>query len=592
MGAETFGAAVGRLIRQRRKTHGLTQIQLAEDAYGTSAKTRRISELETGLVANPHATTLDPLIAVLGITTEELEACAAQAPPSIDPDLDRAYREARNLIEAVASQFEFANPDSTLAELEDYLRSKAKEWSALRERIERLDEVDERLAELKSCAIKALDAGDFSSADIALQQAEEFQLNGPALRELGKLVELRMTRGDMKLMANDSASALSIYLSAAEIIKPLSDPQAAELLSEKAHELYEVGRRSLRSHFEVAAKLLQVCLTFDSVKANDRRVAKVSYQISLIFRNESAVTGKHERAGFQDKAIEYARSATSIFSSHELESDEGLYDLVSAEIALGNALFEKSRFRPKEVNIEEVVQMFRVTLNRFGDRPIHYELRGHVANSLGSALMTQLEARKLPLNSASISEIVDAYTQAISAAEKCADAEVWGVAQGNLGAALVRLAAITEDKGEAHFLRIRGISALQAAIETYPTVLFPMPHAQMHLRLGDALVEHGLRCQDALMEFYLLRAIGSYLAAAEIFDEERHPSTWAFIQSEVSRIYFAHSRIADQETAKSDLERSANHIMNAIRVHESLNAEQAVIACRKALKAIEKARVA
>ena len=114
---------------------GLTQTQLAEDAYGTTGKTRRISELENGTVANPHPKTIDPIIHVLKISNAELEQCATDSDSLPDEDLDRAYREARNLIDAVAKEFEHSNPASSLGELDEFLRSKAKEWASLRERI-------------------------------------------------------------------------------------------------------------------------------------------------------------------------------------------------------------------------------------------------------------------------------------------------------------------------------------------------------------------------------------------------------------------------------------------------------------------------
>jgi transcriptional regulator with XRE-family HTH domain len=105
---QTYGQALGALILQKRRAVGLTQTQLAEEAYLSAAKTRRISELESGKVANPHAATIDPIIVALKITDEELEACAKQAASKPTSDLDEAYRAARNLIEAAARQFEHA----------------------------------------------------------------------------------------------------------------------------------------------------------------------------------------------------------------------------------------------------------------------------------------------------------------------------------------------------------------------------------------------------------------------------------------------------------------------------------------------------
>lgn len=107
--ASTFGAAFGALVKRKRRVQGLTQLQLAEDAFGTGAKVRRISEIENGLVADPQPRTIDPLIVALGITEEELDACAASAPWQPDPELELAYRHARALLEAAAARFDLGD---------------------------------------------------------------------------------------------------------------------------------------------------------------------------------------------------------------------------------------------------------------------------------------------------------------------------------------------------------------------------------------------------------------------------------------------------------------------------------------------------
>lgn len=70
MKKQSFGAALGALIKQKRTILGLTQLQLSEDAYQSPSKVRRISELESGTVANPHPKTIDPLIVALKISDE------------------------------------------------------------------------------------------------------------------------------------------------------------------------------------------------------------------------------------------------------------------------------------------------------------------------------------------------------------------------------------------------------------------------------------------------------------------------------------------------------------------------------------------
>jgi hypothetical protein len=151
---------------------GLTQTQLAEDAYGTAGKTRRISELENGTVANPHPKTTDPIISVLKISNPELEQCVQDSHFHPDEDLDRAYREARNLIDAIAKQFEHTNPNAGLGELDDFLRAKAKEWAVLRGRIASLEADDLAIAELKETSLKALAEGRLRDVEEALSRAE------------------------------------------------------------------------------------------------------------------------------------------------------------------------------------------------------------------------------------------------------------------------------------------------------------------------------------------------------------------------------------------------------------------------------------
>jgi transcriptional regulator with XRE-family HTH domain len=194
MSGHTFGQRLGKLIFRKRKSMGLTQTQLAEDAYGTASNTRRISELENGTVANPHPKTIDPIINVLGISDVELEQCATESHSIPDADLDRAYREARNLIDAIAKQFEHSNPAASLSELDEFLRAKAKEWTSLRERIVSLEADDESIKALTKAASEALAEGRLDEVETLLSRAEDSYQHDRTLIELRKLAGLRVAR--------------------------------------------------------------------------------------------------------------------------------------------------------------------------------------------------------------------------------------------------------------------------------------------------------------------------------------------------------------------------------------------------------------
>jgi transcriptional regulator with XRE-family HTH domain len=200
MSKQTFGERLGKLILRKRKSMGLTQIQLAEDAYGTAKNTRRISELENGTVANPHPKTIDPIINVLKISNVELDDCAKESDSLPDEVLDRAYREARNLIDAIAAQFEHSNPNASLGELDDFLRANAKEWAALRERIASLEADDSSIKALTEAASEALARGRLDEAEACLSRAEEGHQYDRTLVEIRKLSALRIARADLSLL--------------------------------------------------------------------------------------------------------------------------------------------------------------------------------------------------------------------------------------------------------------------------------------------------------------------------------------------------------------------------------------------------------
>lgn len=244
-GGRTFGEAFGALVKRKRRVQGLTQLQLAEDAFGTGAKVRRISEIENGLVSDPQPRTLDPLVVALGITEVELEACVASAPWQPDPELSRAYREARALLEAAAARFELARPDASLADIEDHLREKAVEWRGLRSRIEEIEASDADVGRLRNEALAALGAGDLEAVDRLLLEAEDAQQTERTLLEVGRQSELRVLRGDAALVADDEDRAFAMYRDAARMFDPFEPELGAGLLAMLAGKVYETTRRSL-----------------------------------------------------------------------------------------------------------------------------------------------------------------------------------------------------------------------------------------------------------------------------------------------------------------------------------------------------------
>lgn len=565
MVVETFGAAVGRLVYEKRKALGLTQTQLAEDAYGSGGKTRRISELENGQVANPHPKTIDPIISVLNISEAELAACAARTSTRPDPDLDRAYREAKNLIEVVAYKFEHANPNASLRELEDFLRAKATEWSDLRQRILDLEAPTERIKLLRHAALDALDAGNLSEADDALSQAELVQQETAVLEQIYKLIDLRVTRGDISLFEGRTETAAQLYISAANYIRPFSHKEFVDLLQALAYRVYESGRRSLISNFDAAKILLEKLLTDEFFDNKAFEKSKLYYRLSLIYRSIGRKSKNLTSLECTEKAVHYAKSALDEILNfcNATTEEEIVFHRISVEIALANALYDLFVGRKETEKLDNSLQLLNKIyndLNLSGEFP---ELLGHASNSLALVLRAKLTLANEVADINELDKLVSILEASSKAAERCLDFEVLGVSKVNIGSAYLQKADIVDNVQEAQFLRFKSICCYLEAIETFPFVNYPVNFAEAHRCMAYALFQQAISfgSTDAgNSELFLARSLASYEVASRTFDRENYPTEWGDMRLRMAQVVFAHSKLPGVKTAKSDVEQAFSYL--------------------------------
>lgn len=580
MPEQTYGAALGALIYQKRKAAGLTQMQLAEDALGSAGRTRRIVELESGSVANPHLKTIDPIINLLKITDIELEQCAKASGAKPDENLDRAYREARNLIDAVAKQFEHTNPEATLAELDEFLRAKAKEWLELKRKIESLDSSENNLSNLKGAAEHALAEGNFDEVDRVLAEAEDLQQETKTLKQVRRQAEIRILRGDNSLIRGAHDAALQFYLGAAEFFRPFDELEMIEVLDELAGKVYETSRRSLEPTFEVAAQLLERALTTQIGQADAAQKARINYKLSLVYRSAS------DEAPQNQEFLERAISAAKLALSCALEKGE-LYQLASARITLGNCLHDKSRRRMNAVAEAEAKELFQQAVKDLEGSEAtaknreYRRLLAHAYNSLGNTL---LPAKGGKASADQIEEALEVYARAIQESESCDSSDSWAAAKINRGNVLV-IKATTKGIGKAsrQFLLVQAASSHLAAIEIFPSILFPIPFAEAHLYLGSTLFQLALNSDRSIGEAYLARAIGSYDIAMNIFTEEKYPERFADIQLRLGAIFSTHAELGG-ESARFDLENAISLYEKALPLLAQAD-KSSLSACKKALAA-------
>lgn len=185
-----FGVLFGRLVRDKRGVEALSQDSLSENSGLTKA---RISEIERGKIANPQIKTIDALCVALNISGAERAACHIAAAPDLPP----------RLLADLTRRFGRDMPNATEEESHAFLLAKAEEFQAMRKRLERMAEAEDRISELIRAASAALGQGDFVTADSLMEEAEAVQLQASTIVALKKQAQLRIERGNSALVGGD-----------------------------------------------------------------------------------------------------------------------------------------------------------------------------------------------------------------------------------------------------------------------------------------------------------------------------------------------------------------------------------------------------
>jgi tetratricopeptide (TPR) repeat protein len=577
----TYGAALGQLILKKRRALGLTQTQLAEDALGKASKARRIHELESGSVARPHPKTIDPIINVLKITDAELEACAEAVGHGPDVELDRAYREARNLIEAMARQFEHAKPDASLSELEDYLRAKAHEWRQLRDRIHAVETIDQKREELRESASAALAAGDFDRVDALLAEAEETQQQDRTLQEIERQAQIRITRGDACLFREDADAAVAFYSSAAHFFDPFEPQRAADLLSYLGGRVYEMSRRSLTPQFSIACRLLDELVNHPTVQENPVELGIANYRRGLLYRNEAVgPAGEHVQESLLRQALSFDRKAVELIDGTEVQDIA-----VSARISLGICLIEMAKIEPEAAHLEEALSTMRSA--HLIAQDVAPALRATASNNLGAVYLAKRRRADGEEASECLRLAQAAFRRAVEEAEEHADMDIWGGAHLNCGRVLVEQARGTEADRK-RFLFTCALAHYHAAIETFPATLFPQRFGEANLELASILESLSLITEAPISAAYFARSLNTYAAAATVFTRNRHPRHWAKIHMLVGAGFADRAATTDDEDEQQGLiDQAKSCFAGAAEVFASTGDEEHAAACEEAAANLE-----
>lgn len=582
MTKHTFGAALGALIKQKRKIAGLTQLQLSEDAFQSSKKVRRISELETGLVADPNPKTIDPLIVALKISDEELAQCMRASDYQPDADLEAAYRDAKTLIDALLYQFEHDNPDAGFEEIHAFLKAKAKDWRELRERIQTLEGTETELAHLKSEAMSALEQGDFDAADQYLEKAEELSQTEQTLIEISKLAAIRITRGDVKLLSGDRKGACNNYIAASEFFRAFDTDEMVATLDVVANRIYESGRRSLQSHFEVAASLLARATDIRLEQGNELSAAQFKYKAALILRNQAVNENRDSAPQLIDKAIMLNREASAI-----LAQGEDPFFAITAQINLANCLMDKGKQLCGEagfIYFDEAISIFERLFTREGLEEDFPDLACHASNNLGTAYL----AKSDNVDNLALQAALNSFQRTISLSAKANQPDTWAAAQVNLGNVLAILSELSDAEDKSAFMRMQAIAAYCAAIEVYPQSFYPYQYGHTQYGLATVLHAHAMALQNELTELYLMRAISSYEEALKVYSSDNNPLMWAKIQTYLGTIFAAHSEMGANANIRKDCETAIAHFENAVTVFQDESYADQRATCSRLIESMQR----
>ncbi len=314
----SFGARFGVLVKTKRGIEGLTQQALAAKAFGEENRKSSISDLEKGKIPNPQQGTVDALVIALEIQPEELEACRHPVTPELPEALKEELGLADGLLADLAWRFGHDDPDAGRGPLKEFLRDKAREYRALKKRMDSLAAEEVRISNQLAAAQEALDAGDFAKADEILSGAEEIQQSDHTLVQVRKQAEIREMRAEATLFGGDADNTYDHFVTAAAFFDPFDPLEGASRRHDYFVKLYEHGERFGSSGLARAVQLLEKNLTIYTREAMPADWAATQNNLAVVL----SVMG--QRLGGEDSTAALERAVAAYEKALEVRTREAM----------------------------------------------------------------------------------------------------------------------------------------------------------------------------------------------------------------------------------------------------------------------------
>ncbi len=501
-----FGTCVGALIKSYRTAQGLNAKDLAVEVFQDETKRVRISELENGKVANPRASTIDPIIDNLNIPWEEIDAC--RKPPSEPkPDAPPDTGLPNDLLENLAQRFGIENPDQPPAARTAFLKEKAKDYKKLKSDMAELPSGNERTTNVRAAAEEAIGRGDFEEARARLDDAIEIEVRDHALVSAIKAADLLDLKGKSHLLEGDAELAAEQFQRGAEMVKPFDIDEFAKRRHNTGIEFYDHGLR-------YGGKSLAFAIS--------------AYEAALEVRTRA------------DHPVDWAMTqnnlAVALYSQGKrLGGEEGVALLGRSVSAYEAALEVRTR----------------------ADHPVQWAM---TQNNLAVALRSQGEHLGGEEGVALLGRSVSAYESALEVRTRADHPVDWAMTQNNLAVALYSQGKrLGGEEGVA--LLGRSVSAYEAALEVRTRADHPVDWAATQNNLAVALRSLGEHLGGEEGVALLGRSVSAYESALEVRTRADHPVDWAMTQENIA--------IAYESMAELDLDNVSGHLQQAL-VHVEL----------------------
>lgn len=200
----SFGFQFGLLVKSRRGQEGLTQQQLAVQAFGDERYKARISDLEKGKIDNPQQKTIDLLKVALSISDELISGIHQEIREEQQRKLPNELRK------AIVEAFEIEEKNASQADLAKLIRYASKQYRKVKYGFELLSNYDSRLENVLVDVERLVNEAKFEEADTALQTAIKMYLGVDGANTQRVRSELTVERLRIALLARRFSKAIGI----------------------------------------------------------------------------------------------------------------------------------------------------------------------------------------------------------------------------------------------------------------------------------------------------------------------------------------------------------------------------------------------